>query len=453
MNKTLIGSALIASLAFSVPTLAKPSAETTVLSRIQKLEEELALLKRQQEIELEKTKAIAEKAATVEYGPGGLAVSSPDKRYSLRMRAYAQIDNRSFLDNSNTSNVDQFLIRTARPIIEATFDKDFSARLMFDFANNQSRLLDAYAEYKPDTAIGVRLGKFKVPLGIERWQSEQEIEFTERGLTTNLVPSRDLGAMAFGDILPQQLEYHLSYTNGTADLGDSSGDNDNGKELTARLFAHPFRNADAAWLQGLGAGVAASTGNRNGTSSSTNLTDGYRTPGQARFFTWTPSGTTPYAAGDQQRLNPQGYYFYGPLGAMAEYVVSKQDIKKGTVQQSIRSNGYMASLTYILTGEKASFDGVKPDNDFAPNRNQWGAWEVAGRISSLWIEDAAFPTFADPATSARAAREKTVGLNWYLNRNLKLNFNYSQTEFDGGAANNTDRETEKVFLTRAQVRF
>ncbi|MFN5589435.1 MAG: OprO/OprP family phosphate-selective porin [Holosporales bacterium] len=452
MKKVLLGSALIASLTLAAPAFAATNAET-VMARIQKLEEEIALLKRQQEIDQEKAKSVAEKAATVEYGPGGLAISSPDKRYSLRMRAYAQIDNRSFLDNSNAGNVDQFLVRTARPIIEATFDNDFSARLMFDFANNQSRLLDSYLDYKPDTAFGVRLGKFKVPLGIERWQSEQEIEFVERGLTTNLMPFRDLGVMVFGDILPQQLEYHLAYTNGTADLGDPSGDNDNGKEITARLFAHPFRNADTIWLQGLGVGVAASTGNRNGTTSSTNLTDGYRTPAQARFFTWTPGGTTPYAAGDQRRVNPQAYYFYGSLGAMAEYVVSEQDIKKDTVQQSIRSNGYMTTLTYILTGEKASFDGVKPDADFAPRRNQWGAFEVAGRLSGLWIEDAAFPTFSNPATSARAAREKTIGLNWYLNRNLKLNANYSHTTFDGGAAANQDRETEKVFLTRVQVRF
>jgi phosphate-selective porin OprO/OprP len=46
-----------------------------------------------------------------------------------------------------------------------------------------------------------------------------------------------------------------------------------------------------------------------------------------------------------------------------------------------------------------------------------------------------------------------VGLNWYLNDNLKWVFDYEQTSFDGGAPGGADREDEKVFLTRFALGF
>ena len=55
--------------------------------------------------------------------------------------------------------------------------------------------------------------------------------------------------------------------------------------------------------------------------------------------------------------------------------------------------------------------------------------------------------------SARPALDIGVGLNWYLNRNLKIVLGYDQTKFDGGAPNGGDREDEKVLFTRFQVAY
>jgi phosphate-selective porin OprO/OprP len=46
-----------------------------------------------------------------------------------------------------------------------------------------------------------------------------------------------------------------------------------------------------------------------------------------------------------------------------------------------------------------------------------------------------------------------VGLNWYLNSNLKLVLNYLHTSLEGGAAGGADREDEKAVFTRLQVAF
>jgi len=46
-------------------------------------------------------------------------------------------------------------------------------------------------------------------------------------------------------------------------------------------------------------------------------------------------------------------------------------------------------------------------------------------------------------------------LNWYLNKNVKFNFDYSQSYFRGGdkAPGSVGAQDEKVFLGRTQFLF
>ena len=104
-------------------------AQDRVSARIGKLEEEIALLKREQEINDEKAKSAAEKAANVELGKKGLKVSSPDKNYELSLRGYFQIDNRQFLNDEKGTAKDEILARRVRPILEGRAG-DASFRLM-----------------------------------------------------------------------------------------------------------------------------------------------------------------------------------------------------------------------------------------------------------------------------------------------------------------------------------
>ena len=67
-------------------------------------------------------------------------------------------------------------------------------------------------------------------------------------------------------------------------------------------------------------------------------------------------------------------------------------------------------------------------------------------------DDKTFPVFANPASVARSARAWAVGLNWYLNKNLRVMLDYERTKFDGGAATG-DREDENILFSRFQIAF
>lgn len=421
------------------------------------IEKRLAIVERKQEIAAEDAAAKAETNPKVEVGYKGLSVVSADKQYSVNFRTYFQVDNRTFIDGGATGTTSTSLIRSARPIIDAKLTDYFNARFMMDFGKGSSQLLDAYADYHPDpgsTLANLRIGEFKVPVGLERWQSEQELLFVERGQTTNLVPFRDIGAMAYGEIIPGQLEYQLGVVNGAADLQANNTDADSKKDVVARVFTYPFRWSEAPWIEGLGFGLGGTFGTHHGTTGTPNLAAGYSTVGQRTYFTYrTAVGQTVVAHGPQWRLNPTLMYYNGPFSLLGDYVINQQEVMRGTTQRNLRNTAWEGITTYVLTGENAAFDGVKPDHPFNPSIGDWGAFEIAGRMSRLDVDKSAFPFFADPLVSSRSAFESTIGGNWYINNSLKLNLDYSFTKFEGGSGNSFDHSPEKVVMTRAQVRF
>jgi len=57
----------------------------------------------------------------------------------------------------------------------------------------------------------------------------------------------------------------------------------------------------------------------------------------------------------------------------------------------------------VLTGEEASYKGVKPKRPFDLKNGAWGAFELAARYSQLHVDGDAFPVFADLTKAAKEA--------------------------------------------------
>lgn len=446
--KHYIIAATVSVLAFQSPAWA---ASEDLGKRIEALEKEIQLLKHKQEVQEEKDAAAAaeEKSANVELGKSGLKIASPDGNYALSLKGYFQIDGRSFINDDNNTGKNDILARRLRPTLELKAG-DASFRLMPDFSGSTTRIFDAHADYKLYDALQFRVGKFKTPIGLERLQSASDIAFIERGHPANLVPNRDVGLMAYGFPIPDVLEYQLGVFNGNADLANTDGDDDDNKDVAARIFVQPFHNSNTVALQGLGVGVGGSIGDRAG-STSKPILGAYKTPGQQDFFKYR---SDVFADGEHWRLYPQAYWYYGPLGVLAEYAISHQEVTRGAVHDELQHNAWQLETSYVLTGEDASFKGgVKPANPFNLQNGGFGAWEVAARVGATNVDNDTFVTFADANAAASKAQSYGVGVNWYMNENLKLAADYDFTEFDGGASGGQDRPDEQALFTRVQFRF
>jgi phosphate-selective porin OprO/OprP len=390
-------------------------------------------------------------AAGFENGKG-FFIQSQDGNFQLRLRMLLQASARAFTSESGRTGFDSFYLRRARPIFEGTVYKNVDFRIVPDFGLGSTALQDGYIELKTFPQALLRMGKFKEPVSLERLQSGSDLLFVERSLTNNLSPNRDVGFQVSGDVLKTRLSYAIGAFNGVADNSSVDADTDNDKDVAARLFAQPFRTKPGHPLEGLGFGIGASYGQREASSSPT-----YRSAGRTTLFRY---GSGVIGTGEQLRLAPQFHYYRGPFGILGEYISSRQDVQRGLRRATVDNRSWFVQASYVLTGERASFRSVVPRNNFDPKNGKWGAFEIAARYSDLSLDDDLFSggpaaRFADPAASITGARAWTLGLNWYLNRNLKLQFNYERTDFDGNGIliNGLRRDHEDVFLTQFQVAF
>jgi len=389
-------------------------------------------------------------------GADGFSLQSADTNFTLNLHGYGQVDSHYYASAAPTK--DEFTIRRLRAIASGTVYHDFDYYLQTEFGSgftstttNNAFLQDAYLNVHYFPEFQVQAGKMKPPLSLEWVPSDQYLWFLERGFPSELVPNRDVGAMVHGDLFSGALSYYAGAFNGVPDGG--SGDAEvvgNEKDVVSRIFALPFKNTDIAPLQKFGIGLGSSYGLQPGQA-----TPSFATVARQTFFSYS---NTVSEAGQHLRLDPQAYYYWGPLGLYGEYVISDEKFKvAGTtpVEANFHNTAWDIVGSCFLTGEDNNF-GVLPDvrDPLRFNGSGWGAFQLAARFGEISLDPDAFPLYAVKG-SAQGATSWSVALNWYLNRNVKCIFEYSNTTFDGGnkTPGTVTGQTERALLGRLQFGF
>ncbi len=445
--------ALLASLSLLPTTRADELSDLKETLKV--LEQKILVLERKQEIKDEAAAAAAPTTSKVSVTDKSVTLSSADAANSLRIRGLVQLDNRVFFGDGGSVANNSFVLRRARLIIEGTFDKQFSYQIVPEFGGATPSIMDANFTWTLAPEFGLKFGRFKAPVGLELLQSDSWTFFNERSVATLLVPNRDLGILAQGDVLGNKLNYTVGIVGGVADgANTTNSDFDNEKEVDGRLFATPFRDDAGSPLQGLGFGIAGTYGRAKGTNG---RTAGIRTDGQQSIFSYLASTITD---GPNWRVTPQLDYRYGPFGLQSEYVLSVVNVRPSTTGKlsQLENKAWQVSAGYVLTGENSSYNGVVPANDFNLSKGTWGAFEVTARYANLKIDDSAFPLFANPITSINESTGQAIGLNWYLSKAVRFTFDYYQNQFDRistapPTANPILGHDEKVFISRFQLAF
>jgi phosphate-selective porin OprO/OprP len=467
------------SLRLSIAVLATLAGATSIAdddtsAKLNEQDQRIKVLERKLELQEEANASAAASSAVVKAGASGFSLQSADGKSIIKLRGVAQLDGRWFSDRTTPVTADTWLLRRVRPTLEGTIKGLYDFRLMPEFGNGKAIILDAYVAGRFTPWFVLQAGKFKGPVGLERLQPDQYTRFMELGFPSALVPNRDIGLQWSGAVLAQTVSYSVGYFNGTLDGSSTDSnsptndvDNDGKKDVEGRIFLQPFLNSDNFYVRGLGIGVGGSTGRNTGTATNT-LLPSYRTPGQQSMFSYrasTATSTAPnnatYADGDHTRLSPQAYYYVASFGVIGEYVRTTQEVSRqinATTKNSsvLHHDAWQISASYFLTGEDAAYASFTPNNNFVAGKPGWGAWEIALRYHQLNIDERAFSgganSFADPATQPSAARAIGIGLNWYLNQNVKWQLNFERTKFAGGAAGG-DKPQENAILTRFALVF
>jgi phosphate-selective porin len=292
-------------------------------------------------------------------------------------------------------------------------------------------------------------------------QPTSNLAFVEFGLPTLLTPNRDVGAMAYGDILSRFAGYAAGIFNGVPDNASADLATDSAKEFDGRVYLRPFEFIPQHGAGRLFVGVSGTFGYDHGTLANP-LLPTYKTQGQVTDFTYIAAATnatfanTTVANGAHNRYGAYLYEAVGPLSLLGEAYESDQIIgnaAKGNIW--VHNRAYQGQATFIFFGANASYDytHVRTPVDFSTGH--FGALELALRAGHLDTEPTAIPTFASTG-QIRGATEYAAGLNWYWSDSAKFVANWDHTTFQGGASTAAEvatghREAENIILLRAQV--
>jgi phosphate-selective porin OprO and OprP len=323
---------------------------------------------------------------------------------SLEFEARAESDTRT---PTTTIGLDATQVSWQSPRIGVSggfFNKKLSFEVSRDPSEGDEPWKDVYINLRPSRSFEVQAGRFKLPFGREMLTGRSNLDFAYRSLaSTVLSPSRDVGMMAHGRVLRKMLQYEAGYF-------VHDGDNARTKHAEAahatvggRVVLLPFLSSPASALSGLEVGAAFTTSdlqNQLGLRGSTVFEDGV-------FFDRV------FVNGRRQRTGFEAAWADGPVSLSAEFILAS-DQRKGMGFSDedlpgVHSRGWYVAGTWALTGEKK--DGrLKPRRPFL--QHGIGALELAARVEQLEFSSLSLPGNADFAT--------TVGLNWYLNRYIKV---------------------------------
>jgi phosphate-selective porin OprO/OprP len=376
----------------------------------------------------------------------GLWVSKKDNSTAIRVHGYLQGDGRFFVTNLNDRAYQGLLFRRVRPLVEGKLANFLGFRFMPDFGEGNVVIQEVYVENGSISFARLRAGKFKTPIGLEVLRSDRELTFAERSLASDLVPLRDLGIQVQGSLLHNGFRYEFGFFSGTGDGTNAKFQWKGSHEEVGRVVVKPFAGYSAAALKQLEMGMAASDGHNRGPLPS------FKSVGQQTFFKYASQAV---ANGQHRRIAPQADYFYGPLGVLAEYTISSQNVSSGSRHASLSNTGWQVAGSFALTGERNSYDGFHPAHnlEFSPGTHHWGAWEFVARHSEVKIDSHAFPQFAAMSKSPCGAHESAAGISWYLNRMVKLMSDYEYTTFPASRENTAHLPIERVMMTRLQLMF
>ncbi len=359
---------------------------------------------------------------------------SADKRFSLRFTGQIQADYRDFLDPTDITDLDQFLVRRARFGLESVLFQNYEFRFLTDFGQGQTRLVDGYLNVHYWDSVQFIAGKFKQPFSYEQLAQDRFTPFLERSIIDQLVPARDVGIMVHGqNLFNGLLEYGLAGSN-----GEQNGDTDtNGaKDFVSRVAVRPFAGKKGGVLERLQVCAAVGAGNQFEPISPQTL----RTPANVPFFQFNRGV---FADGRRSRWSPELVYFVGSFGFATQYFQMRQLMRPAAVGAGAQFNinvpfeGYYLQATYLLTGEQRTGYGqaIDPKRPFDPHRHTFGpgACELVARVSRMAVGDVVFAPgaarLADSAAVSNTATEMTLGFNWYLNKWVRAQFNYERAWF------------------------
>jgi phosphate-selective porin OprO/OprP len=398
----------------------------------------------------------------------GIEWMSPDKAFKVHIGGRTQFDGVWYNEatsalvgtggiSGSPHDQDAVVFRRARLLAEGTIYETIDYAVEFDFVNSTNRESAAGTNTEGNTfnlpaptdvwlvfrelvfGANLQVGNMKEPIAFEHQMSSRFLNFMERSYIQDLFAGPfnngfTPGVMLFDTWAEERGTWALGgFKNGNNIFAYDVG---NGEyAVDARVTYLPIDDKDEHQLLHIGLSGSVRDPDADTVRFRTrNLRNG--TGNLATIFADTGSFTSnmQYLAGAEVAG------IWGPLSFQAEWVGSWCEDSvaiagtKATAAGplgTVYTNAYYAEVHYFLTGESRDYDRKRGRFvRIIPKRNfRWkdgcfepGAWQLAFRYGAADLRDGNL--------NGGLLQEYVAGVNWFLNPNLKLQWNYVCQERD-----------------------
>jgi phosphate-selective porin OprO/OprP len=304
--------------------------------------------------------------------------------------------------------------RKARLYFEGLIYGDIEYKLEYDFAEGDAALKDAYLGLTDFPLGKLRMGHFKEPFSLEELTSSKYITFMERALPNIFAPSRNTGFMLHNTASDERITAAIGVFRDTDDQGKAV--DNGGYNVTGRVTVLPIYKDKGANLLHLGAAYS------------------YRNPDDSIQYQQKPEAhladtfvdTGSLAVDRVDLVGLEAAWVNGPLSLQGEYMMANADRLGSGLD--VKFDGYYVQASYFLTGEhrnyktsEGAFSRTKPRKNYSAAGGP-GAWEIKARYSGLDL--------SDRDITGGKLNNTTAGVNWYLNPNTRIMWDYVHADKD-----------------------
>ena len=428
-------------------------------AKVQRLEARNAELERQAEFSagrIEKVEVRAAKSVQPGVAP---TFSDVAGKFTFKPRGTLQIDYAKYNERAGGYDYnDGTDLRRGRFGFDGTAFTNFRWRVEAEYVRNAVNLLDAYIAYQFSPKWLLTAGQHKAPYGLEANTSDSFNTFLERGMASNA-----FGAVGAERRVGLSLAYQSDKLNAALGVfGAAEGVQRNAttpdevQSVNARITWDPVLDTGKVVHIGLSAYHA-----NNFAANSLTIADRPNVRvDDGRLVSAAITGGVS-ATGVQTGVKNATYIgteaalVRGPFSLQGEYGRLRLDRFAGAGDATF--DGFNIFGSWFLTGESRTFRGgnvdrLRPLSDIGSETGGFGAIELAVRYDQLDLTD------GDLSPLSREGETWTAAVNWYLNPNIKLLFNYIRFEGENSplvvlpAINGTTAKGD-AFATRLHIDF
>ncbi len=373
----------------------------------------------------------------------GYLMQSDDSEFELRFNALLQTDARIYTNTMNPV-VNDIDMPRMRMYFSGRMTRPFEYQLSFQRSTNSLDVLNAFINIHYDDRFQLKIGRYKPPYTFEWYKmSIWEMLTPDRSpFALNFGPNRQVGVMPWGFLFKERLEYAVGVFDGPR---NSYQDSNNAKDVMALLDYKPFFQSGNLALKNFAIGGSLDQGYENNplvpamlrTSTSASSNTLSSTSGDSLI-------SVPFLAfnnnvrerGERQLFEIHSSYFYKGLSLLGVWDVGHNGFgltTPGARPVNLPVSGFMLQSAYLLTGEtRERLSLVDPIRPFNPRRGQFGlgAVELQARYSELALGNQVFTGgLADPNLWSNRVDLLDVGVNWYLNKFVKVYVDWEHAVF------------------------